>query len=159
MKRIILFLAFILPVAIFIFLRYFGKNEFEIPVYFEADKVDIPEGCNKNMELPYSVSELQLNMFGWNGNDIIVVADTSIEVKNSINRVTEEFQEDNLDVLFLNLNDSSSIKFCSCDLLLKNPWTTVLIDKQRRIRGYYSLGSREELDRLSVELKILLKRY
>jgi len=34
-----------------------------------------------------------------------------------------------------------------------------LLDDQRRIRGYYDPQSREEVDRLIVELKILLKKY
>jgi len=34
-----------------------------------------------------------------------------------------------------------------------------LIDDQKRIRGYYKIGFRDEMDRLEVELKILLKKY
>jgi hypothetical protein len=47
----------------------------------------------------------------------------------------------------------------SCALLLKSPWKVVLIDDQRRIRGYYDPEDRDEMDRLIVELKILLKQY
>jgi hypothetical protein len=46
-----------------------------------------------------------------------------------------------------------------CVFFLKEPYNSVLIDDQKRIRGYYKLGDRAEMDRLEVELKILLKEY
>ena len=46
-----------------------------------------------------------------------------------------------------------------CIFLLNQPNQTVLMDKERRIRGFYDLRLRDEVDRLRVELKILLKKY
>jgi hypothetical protein len=43
--------------------------------------------------------------------------------------------------------------------LLEGPRQAVLIDSQRRIRGFYDLRNRDEVDRLRVELKILLEKY
>jgi hypothetical protein len=39
------------------------------------------------------------------------------------------------------------------------PRNVVLVDNKKRIRGYYAIGSREETDRLIVEMEILLKKY
>jgi len=44
----------------------------------------------------------------------------------------------------------------TCALFLKEPWKAVLVDKQKRIRGYYAFTSLEETDRLHVEVEILL---
>ena len=41
----------------------------------------------------------------------------------------------------------------------KAPANVVLVDSEKRIRGYYSIGSREEVDRLILELQILLSKY
>jgi protein SCO1/2 len=35
----------------------------------------------------------------------------------------------------------------------------ILVDKERRIRGYYSGTSRQEVDRLITEIQLLLKEY
>jgi hypothetical protein len=35
----------------------------------------------------------------------------------------------------------------------------VLVDFEKRIRGQYDVSSLEEMDRLIVEMKIILKRY
>jgi hypothetical protein len=39
------------------------------------------------------------------------------------------------------------------------PRNVVLVDSKKKIRGYYTIGSREEADRLILEMEILLKKY
>ncbi len=46
-----------------------------------------------------------------------------------------------------------------CFLFLEEPNDLILVDSAKRIRGYYQLSSREEVDRLLMELSIMLKRY
>jgi hypothetical protein len=55
--------------------------------------------------------------------------------------------------------DTSKRALLDCVLLLNKPWTAVLVDAEKQIRGYYAPSSREEMDRLKMELSILLKRY
>ncbi|MEJ0032675.1 MAG: hypothetical protein WDO15_20995 [Bacteroidota bacterium] len=46
-----------------------------------------------------------------------------------------------------------------CLLLAGDSSKVVIVDDQKRIRGYYTPTSRKETDRLAVELRILLKQY
>jgi hypothetical protein len=159
MKRVILFLAFIFPISIFIFLRYFGKNEFTIPVYYEEGVDSFPDGCTVNPTTPYQVSDVTLNSLGWNGSVVLIVSDTTSEAQRNLSKMIDDSGLDKLQLIIHSDADSVFGKFCRCDLLLEKPWTAVLLDEQRRIRGYYAPNSREELDRLSVEIKILLNKY
>lgn len=159
MKKVILFLAFIFPIGIFIFLRYFGKNEFSIPVYYQTEEViSKPEGCTNETTIPYQVSESYLKSQGWNGESILIVTDTSRATRQSLTELKAELKSDKLAVVFVGA-DSSSTKLCRCEMIMKEPWTAALVDDERRIRGYYKPDTREEFDRLSVELKILLQIY
>jgi hypothetical protein len=159
MKRIILFFALIFPIGIFIFLRYFGKNEFTIPVYYSNELPDSLAGCKKVEVVPYSVPESTLNKLGWKGNPAIITNDTLADTRKNLLNLHQDFESDKLDIIVYAISDSIINTLCRCELLLEKPWTTVLIDKERRIRGYYSPNTREEIDRLEVEIKILLNKY
>ncbi len=158
MKKIILILALLVPIGIFIFLKFFGKNEFTIPVYFE-NGVDQPlAGCNRVYDSPYLVSASVLNTVGWNGRPVLLSADSSGVVQKALMNL-EEGISNKIQSLFLKGERDYLNELLACDLLLKSPWKVVLIDDQRRIRGYYDPADRDEVDRLIVELKILLKQY
>jgi hypothetical protein len=159
MKRVILFFALIFPIGLFVFLRYFGKNEFTIPVYFETEAPEIPEGCKTTIPLPYAVSEAALHSLGWKGTSALIVSDTSAVTKRELNQLTQDLNSDNFKIIFINGVDPVVTEICRCELLLNSPWTAVLIDQEKKIRGYYMPNSREEFDRLTVELKILLNQY
>src|SRR5882672_9775545 len=52
-KVIFLFLALLLPIAVFIFLKSFGKNEFAVQPLFQ-DSVSVPIGCSSfSYPVPY----------------------------------------------------------------------------------------------------------
>lgn len=56
-KSIILFLTLIFPVLIYLFLQGFGKNEFDIPVYFEEGILDPLGDCPKYSSVqPYQIN-------------------------------------------------------------------------------------------------------
>jgi hypothetical protein len=158
MKKIILVLALLLPIGVFLFLGLFGKNEFSIPVYYE-NGVDSPlASCNRIYEAPYQVSDSLLTSMGWKGSALLIVADSSRTVQLGLRRLNEELKSE-VQTVFPVGEDEQLDQIYSCDLLLQRPWTAVLVDDQRRIRGYYDPETREEVDRLIVELKILLKKY
>ena len=71
----------------------------------------------------------------------------------------EEGISNNIQYLFMEGHDKYLNEILTCDLLLQPPWKVVLIDDDRKIRGYYDPEDRDEMDRLVVELKILLKQY
>jgi hypothetical protein len=157
MKKTILAVALILPIGIFIFLKKFGKNEFSIPVYFEKGVEDAPRWCKKNYDTPYLVSDSLLKHFGWNKKVVMLMIDSS-SVSPGLKRLKEEFNEE-VQLIFPTGETNFIDQVYACDLLLQKPWTAVVIDDQRRIRGYYDPKTREEVDRLFVELNILLKKY
>lgn len=155
-KFIYLFLALLLPGLIFVFLRKFGKNEFNIPVYYETGVTDAPAACG-TYPTPYRVADSILQVIQEESRPILVAADTSAEVKRNLVRLKSELNN-SFSVVFPESNTRWA-SWLDCAFLLQKPWTAVLIDKQGQIRGYYSPASREEADRLLVEIRILLKQY
>ncbi|HNT50749.1 MAG TPA: hypothetical protein PLM56_01310 [Cyclobacteriaceae bacterium] len=155
-KLIYLFLALLLPGLIFVFLRKFGKNEFNIPVYYEAGVEGTSGTCGPYLA-PYKVADSVLQIIGKANSPILVVTDTSAEVKRNLTHLKSEFG----DTFSLTTSEADArwLFWVDCVFLLQKPWTAVLIDAQGRIRGYYAPASREEADRLMVELRILLKQY
>ncbi len=158
-KVVLLLLALLVPTAIFIFLKRYGRNEFTIPVYYEQSVAEIPTACGPNYQAPYRVAEAALRSLGWQGNASLIVADTSQEVQKGLRRLREEFDEASVQFISPSMAEVELDKFYTCSVFLQKPWTAILLDDQRRIRGYYAPGTREEIDRLTVEIKILLNQY
>ncbi len=159
MKKIILIIALVVPGLIFVFLKYAGRNEFTIPVYYE-DGIPALEGCDAPALKPYHIPE----QWGasWRSMANVIVFNlpaTEFGVLNS--GLAEEFPEG----LWLQearefTGDSIEYQLWKkCVFRVNEPWQTVLFDKEGKIRGYYDARSREEVDRLRVEIKILLKRF
>lgn len=172
-KFIYLFLALALPGLIFVFLKRFGKNEFTVPVYFEAGLV--PDSiCNLSAPAPYHVPDSIIQKIGFTSS-IIKVAVVYPFVKDDLTeiiRVKDKYVSDSVEVIvisgipnnpktdlriqFLDYKDFGSTVLCW--LQVNEPWSVVLLDDKNQIRGYYD-GSRDEMDRLDLELSILLEKY
>jgi len=161
-KWVYLFFAILLPILLTFFLKYFGKSEFNIPVYYEAGiKPDtLSATCRYQYAAPYKIADSVIrNLSSKNASKaIIITIDSTTETKKNFERIDEELVSREYDFVVLK-NDSSFDRLKSCIFFLEKPWTTMLIDNQNRIRGYYAPATREETDRLIVELKILLKKY
>lgn len=174
-----MFFALLLPVLIFIFLRSFGKNEFDVPVLF-ADSVNIPAGCDAyTYTKPYRVADSALRAIKWSATDsltIIVFTDTIAKRKQEqqihLSRVETEFKnlsyrvcyitsatdERDDDVFWFSEDELSGIK--SCVFLMSGTDDAVIVDSKRQIRGQYNLQKREDADRMIMqEMNILFKRY
>lgn len=149
-KPIFLFLALLLPILIFIFLKLFGRNEFDIPVQYASGVPDSIRCEGVRNEVPYHVSA---DAFPANNKSTAYLFVT--EVTPEFTRKMKEFQSASVRTIRIKETDP----IAKCGLYLHRPWTAALVDEQRRIRGYYALTHRDDLDRLEVELKILLKQY
>ena len=160
-KSIYLLLALILPIGVFVFLRMFGKNEFTIPVYYEQGVTDIQPSCAYTYPVPYAIPDSIMQRIGWAADEsvVLLVADTSTVVNIGLKRLQEEFESTDFQLVYQSGKYASWDHWYSCFFFLKRPWSAVLIDSEKRIRGYYAPNSREEVDRLIVEMKILLKQY
>ena len=173
-KIFFLVVALIVPSLIYLFLRGFGDNKFEIPVFFE-EGISI-EGCDtlktKTHFVKFETYELQgTQLFyfpKWVNDD---------EFYRQSNRIKER----HLEVLFTAIVDSSNYrilgnmllvsdedhlyKIANCSLVLGQEVAIfeplynqlVLVDKYKRIRGYFNGNELEDMDRLDIELDILNK--
>lgn len=153
-KSILLSLALILPVIVFVFLKMFGKNKFEIPVFHDK-KVEVVAGCDHKYTAPYTLPDSALAAIGWKGNEATLITFSKMEEEGKM-RLTEKFEPTKLLVVNLGEEDGEKLK---CIFLLSNKFNAVLLDNKKQIRGYYQLSTREETDRLIVELSILLNDY
>ncbi|MCW5911881.1 MAG: hypothetical protein KIT62_12445 [Cyclobacteriaceae bacterium] len=150
-----LFLALLLPGLIFAFLRKFGKNEFNIPVYYETGVDDVPGSCG-SYPIPYLVPDSVMQIMNTENKPVLFVTDSSLVVKKNLDRLKSELKE-SFTVVWADPDRHE--RWPDCVFLLQKPWTAALVDTQGQIRGYYTPVTREEADRLTVELRILLKQY
>lgn len=157
MKKIILFVALPLPILVFIFLKIFGKNEFEVPVYY-AEGVDRNiTGCNPGTpSTPYVLPDSALNAWGWKGAKATLIVLNEKGIENNLARIADLFEPGDYETLKLN---DAPYEVKTCMLLAGDTSRVVMIDDQKRIRGYYTPTTGKERDRLGVEIRILLKQY
>ena len=165
MKKVFyLFLALLLPGLIFVFLKYEGRNEFAIPVYYLEGIGQLSTGCAPSSEKPYVLPDSLWQLTGVKQSraNVLIFEEPPGTVKEWRMAIDEEFGKEIvwLGDASLTIPDSAARdKWKKCIFSLNNPWHAVLFDDKGQIRGYYDPDSREESDRLRVELKILLMKY
>ena len=175
-KAILLVLALVLPVSVFLFLKFFGKNEFAVePFYVNELPEGLHERCSFAYTLPYLVPEHILSGLSWSMEDSLTLfCFVEPHQKNLLKRISERYQQPQLKIVSVNSGDSAHFHpniedvmppidsldvWKPCFLFIKGPNDLLLVDRQRRIRGSYQLDNRDEVDRLMVELSIILKLY
>ncbi|MEQ8426074.1 MAG: hypothetical protein RIA63_15245 [Cyclobacteriaceae bacterium] len=171
-KPIVLFLALLLPVLIFVFLHFFGRNEFNVPIYFQSPSDEVPGDCS--ITYPYHVQD---SNFQINGPTVVLFTGGLNEkkVKESIfqlSRLKDEFKDHAPSIVLLSqetsgdsgyeneiaLDSASYVQMRKC-VFLAGSNQLALIDNEKQIRGFYSEASLKEVDRLIVELKIIFNEY
>lgn len=154
-KAIFLFLALLLPVTVFVFLKLFGKNEFAVPAFYQ-DKAPVTE-CQFEYKAPYQVADSVMRLLH---SDV----DADLYLLHFSQLSSRMQQEINLNEV--GMVDATRIWDTSqrahlrkCILAVPKSEDLILVDKEGKIRGYYLSTDREEVDRLLMELEILLKKY
>lgn len=154
-KALFLFLALLLPVSIFIFLKLFGKNEFDVPAFYQNVAPTAP-GCTFTYRAPYSLPDsLMTEMSAAKMSELYLIHFSELPA-----RITDEIKYS--EVTFVDgkqLAGSDSTVLKKCILLVPKEEDLMVVDKTGKIRGYYSSVDREEVDRLLLEIEILLKKY
>lgn len=179
-KFIILFLALLLPVCIFVFLKLFGSNEFDIPIYYQSQTAIDSTGC-EGIKAPYRIKPVTLEdtqqkaitiKFEATPSVVFTTSDSllSKNILRQLNRVQDRLLIGTAELMIIRPSnnieplegwkqftmDKNEFKqWQQCGLLSSTPNEFVLIDENQNIRGYYSSDDIEEVDRLIVEVKIL----
>jgi len=173
-KILFLIAALIIPSMVYIFLRGFGDNKFEIPVYYSKG-VKI-EGCGVNSDSTHLV---KFEHYKLEGSQLFYFPQwvNSKEFYRQCKRI----QNKPYNVTFIAISDTTLqnelgntlvvadkaylYKIANCGLVfgqevaITSPIYNqlVLVDAKKRIRGYYDGADLEDMDRLDVELDILRK--
>jgi protein SCO1 len=173
-KAGLLIVTLVIPALIFVFLRFFARNHYDLPHY-----QPVIEGGNVKVQHGDTVFQQFTSICGSDiqttGKLTIVypfktkIADSLDAISSQLHRFEEVKTEiDNIQLVVLTSDSSSTIQKV---LNLKN-WRVLrsgnsgnaacaeedrltLIDSDGYIRGYYKVASAEESDRLMAELKIL----
>lgn len=155
-KILFLSLALLLPVLVFVFLKFFGKNEFDVPLLYQEGVTEVPNGCDVKYPVPYALPDSVMGKFSEEKSSVIVI-DFSEQPSAEMQAIKDEFKNDVVIRSYSSVNFADKNFIRDCVLLMKQ-YSIVMIDSENRIRGYYE-NDREETDRLAVELKIVLKKY
>jgi len=156
-KVFILSFSLLLPLIIYLFLRVFGENKYEVPVI--ENSCDLTFGTLQVVEL--NESKLKLIDIRSGDNDILI--DNYIKkILNNKNIFVITLSYENRYQSWTHYNVEKSLleAFYNCNNLEGelSPFI-VLLDKQNVIRGVYDPSNSEEIDRLNVEIDILGLSY
>ncbi|HEY8512571.1 MAG TPA: hypothetical protein VIL31_11495 [Cyclobacteriaceae bacterium] len=157
-KVVVLIAALAAPVAVFLFLKFFGRNEFAVePLYTDS----VPAtNCNVAYTLPYRIPDSVRHALPFNESTTLVVVsfpDSTGTAARNLRRLEDTFAKD--PVTFVSLPIVRNERLRECVYFLDGDYSAVLVDQNGTIRGRYALSDLKEADRLSVELKIILHKY
>jgi len=164
LKGIFLTATLLIPVVIFLFLKFFGENKFDIPIYYQEGVPHAFNACEFTNGIQYQISDPSVT----GPRAYVFIEDNKgfNQVKNIEQRINQSV--DNLDIKIYT-SDSSKMVNDKAQFLPDNEFLSklrcvfasdtldqfILVDSKKRIRGYYRFD-REEVDRFIVESKILV---
>ncbi len=159
-KVIFLFLAFLLPVLIFLFLKFFGKNEFAVEPLYSTIPPEVPAGCAP-VSIPYHIPDSIAKSVALEQDSLtlIVFGKPDKEALTQLARIDEEFAGEAIHQRIIEQTHPEYTSLKQCIFFLKEPFNLVLVDRRGTIRGEYVMNDREEVDRLLTEIAIILKKY
>jgi hypothetical protein len=206
-KFLILLITLSFPVILYLFLRSYGQNEFDLPVFFENEQklfchdslgsvddiqlVDLKDSSIVEFSMLYEADYKIIHFPNIQDKEIQTLknelnrvhntfGDLSLNILSFISSYAEE-SDDFADELFLSRSRTKTIVFLEDDkdylinciyAFPTSEWeskhpseetisidkTLVLIDDKNRIRGYYNGYETKEVDRLILEIRVLLSK-
>jgi len=159
-KGVFLFLALLLPIFIFLFLKFFGKNEFAVRPLFQDAAPEPQTGC-RPIKIPYHIPDSVFNTLAFERDTLLILwfGDLTDSGVTQFRRVSKELEKDPVKNQIIASNDQTMQVLRPCIFLLKKPYDVVMIDRKGLIRGQFVSDNREEIDRLITEVDIILKKY
>lgn len=169
-----LIIALVVPSLFYIFLRGFGVNKFEIPVFYENG---LPfNDCNIQFAGPHTVGFKDYTLRGgqmfyfpqWvNDKEFYRQCERIKEKHPSLvfTAIADSSSYNNFGNILLVADEEHLFEIANCSLaigqdsIITRPVHNqlVLVDVKNQIRGYYNGNELEEMDRLDMELDILKK--
>lgn len=155
-KVVILVVGLVLPVGIFLFLKIFGENKFEVTPLFQTEQPASAAECG-TVTLPYHIPEEIVTAFIKKEGEVsIVIVESELSL---LSRIFDQFSGDPVSVKRIETSATIGGKpLKECAFLLNDPYDIVLFDEHGFIRGQYYSGDREEVDRLIIEVSIILNK-
>ena len=184
-KILVLITILLIPAGIYIFLQTFGQNEFDLPIYSENPSEGKQEAKIFNFEGLNDINGFEVDNNSFAEEIIVLEFVPSLtgykDREYQIRRISDIFRDEEsvrIIRIFTNNNYSDSIPVevpgntkSNLSLLFKSALhydersevtseynRMYLLDNEHKIRGSYLIDDFEEIDRLILEVKILLKK-
>jgi hypothetical protein len=158
-KIIFLFLALLLPGCIFVFLKIFGKNEFNVEPLFQSAKPIVTAPCS-DVTVPYKVSgDVLKQVFSFGDSLALIYFDEDTLTTKSFEKLEDKIGDEPVSLKRLNANNVESRALYACVFFMEQKKDLVLVDRAGLIRGQYEFDDLDEIDRLKTEITIILKKY
>lgn len=153
-KGFILLFALLFPIIVFLFLKFFGQNEYELSVY-KSSCFDVVE--NLLIENNQKNNNIKLLDVRLDDNNILINNYINkLEFNSEIEVITLSDQLRNLKWLSIEVEKSLITDLSSCISNIEFSKSFILLlDSKNKVRGYFNSTERGEIERLEVEIDIL----
>tara|TARA_Y100001933_G_C18919797_1_gene530511 strand:- start:337 stop:831 length:495 start_codon:yes stop_codon:yes gene_type:complete len=157
-KGFILLFSLLFPIIVFLFLKFYGQNEYELSVYNSSCSEIIDEYIINDFNRKNNIRIVDIRM---TDNDILVDNYINkLEINDQIEVITLSNKLRNLNWLNLVVDEVLIERLSGC---IQNEYLEksfiLLLDKQNSVRGHFYSADRKEIERLDVEIDILLLEY
>ena len=153
-KGFILLFALLFPVIVFLFLKFFGKNEYELLVYKSSCTNIIDELRIKEFQNKYKIKIIDIRL----GNDNLLIDNyiNKLDIGDEIEVITLSDELRNLNWLNLKADKSliNNLTACVHEITFNNSFI-LLMDDENNVRGHFNSTDRGDIERLDVEIDIL----
>ena len=153
-KGFILLFALLFPVLVFLFLKFFGKNEYELSVYESSCTDIIDELRIKEFQNKYKIKIIDIRL----GNDNLLIDNyiNKLDIGDEIEVITLSDELRNLNWLSIRADKSliNNLAACVYGITFNNSFI-LLMDDENNVRGYFNSTDRGDIERLDVEIDIL----
>ena len=153
-KGLVLFFSLLLPILLFLFLKYFGNNKYEIQKYnFECEiKLEDIDDLNDALSLnEIKVLDIRID----DNSKLIDNYINKVFLNKKIKIITLSDQDRNLNWFDLLISKSTLDKLLKCYSANSLKSFVLLLDKKNILRGIYNIELQSEIERLNVEIDIL----
>ena len=157
-KGFILLFSLLFPIIVFLFLKFYGQNEYELSVYNSSCSEIIDEYIIKDFNRKNNIRIVDVRM---TDNDIVVDNYINkLEINDEIEVITLSNKLRTLNWLNIVVERGLIERLSGC---IENEYLdksfVLLLDKQNRVRGHFYSADRKDIERLDVEIDILLLQY